>query len=51
MVQRLRLHAASVGGPDSIPGRGTRSQMPQLKMPHAATKSLHVITKDPECHN
>ena len=49
VVQWLRLCAASTGGPGSIPGQGTRSHMPQLKIPHAATKNLHVITK--ECLN
>ncbi|TEA33833.1 hypothetical protein DBR06_SOUSAS19410004, partial [Sousa chinensis] len=32
----LRLHAPSAGGPGSIPAQGTRSHMPQLKIPHAA---------------
>ena len=38
-VQWLRLHAPNVGGPGSIPGQGTRSNMPQLKISHAATKT------------
>ncbi|TEA30144.1 hypothetical protein DBR06_SOUSAS4810005, partial [Sousa chinensis] len=45
VVQWLRLHAPNAGGPGLIPGRGTRShilqlrlRMPQLKIPHAATK-------------
>ena len=41
MVQWLRLLAPSAGGPGSIPGQGTRSHMPQLKIPHAATKTQH----------
>ena len=45
VVQWVRLHASSAGGPGSISGRGTRSHM------HAATKSLHAATKDPACHN
>ena len=49
VVQWLRLCAASAGGLGSIPGQGTRSHVPQLKIPHAATKNLHVITK--ECPN
>ena len=49
VVQWLRLRAASARGPGSIPGQGTRSHMPQLKILHAATKNLHVITK--ECLN
>ena len=46
MVQWLRLHAPNAGGLGSIPGQGTRSctlqlraRMPQLKDPHAATKT------------
>ena len=30
-VQWLRLCAPNAGGPGLIPGRGTRSDMPQLK--------------------
>ena len=36
-VQWLRLHAPNAGDPGSIPGQGTRSPMPQLKILHAAT--------------
>ena len=48
MVQWLRLHIPNAGGPGLIPGRGTRSHMPQLrvcmlqrrsKIPCAATKT------------
>ena len=39
VVQWLRLHSPNAGGPGSIPGQGTRSHMPQLKIPHAATKT------------
>ena len=45
VVLWLGLHTPSARGPSSIPGRGTRSHMlqqrvwmPQLKIPHAATK-------------
>ena len=43
-VQWLRLHAPNAGGLDLIPGQGTRSHMPQLRvrMPQL---------KDPACHN
>ncbi|TEA39266.1 hypothetical protein DBR06_SOUSAS7610111, partial [Sousa chinensis] len=34
----LRLHAPNAGSPSSIPGQGTRSPMPQLKIVHAASK-------------
>ena len=39
--QWLRLHAPNAGGPGSIPGQGTRSHMPQLKIPCAATGTQH----------
>ena len=46
MVQWLRLHTPSTGGPGSILGQGTRSHalqvkvhMSQLKIPHAKTKA------------
>ena len=41
VVQWLRLHASNAGGPDSIPGQGTRSRTPQRrsKIPSAATKT------------
>ncbi|TEA39728.1 hypothetical protein DBR06_SOUSAS3410210, partial [Sousa chinensis] len=32
VVQWLRLQAPNAGGPGSIPGQGTRSYMPQLKI-------------------
>ncbi|TEA25080.1 hypothetical protein DBR06_SOUSAS6010062, partial [Sousa chinensis] len=45
VVQWLRLRIPNAGGPGSIPGQGTRSHMlqlrvhmPQLRIPHAATK-------------
>ena len=45
VVQWLRLHTPNAGGPGLIPGQGNRShmlqlrvRMPQLKIPHAATK-------------
>ena len=43
-VQWLRLCNPNAGGPNSIPGQGTRSHMPQLK-------SLHVAAEEPEYHN
>ena len=39
VVQWLTLCALNAGGPGSIPGQGTRSHMPQLKIPHTATKT------------
>ena len=32
VVQRLSLHCPNAGGLGSIPGQGTRSHMPQLKI-------------------
>ena len=51
-VQWLRLHTPNAGGLGSIPGQGTRSHMPQLrvcmlqlKIPHATTKNIpHAAT-------
>ncbi|TEA39654.1 hypothetical protein DBR06_SOUSAS3410113, partial [Sousa chinensis] len=31
VVQWVRLHPSNAGGPDPIPGQGTRSRMPQLR--------------------
>ena len=40
MVQWLRLHDLSAGGPGLIPGQGTRSHVPQLRV---------RMPKDPTC--
>ena len=45
MAQQLRLRAPNAGGPGSISHQGTRSHM------HAAAKSLHATTKEPESCN
>ena len=45
VVHWLRLHAPNAGGPGLIPGWGTRSCMPQLGNPHAATKIPSAATK------
>ena len=47
MVQWLRLLTPNAEGPGLIPGQGTRAQMLQLKIPHAAMKILHKATKIP----
>ena len=39
VVQWLRLCTLNAGGRGLIPGQGTRSYMPQLKLLHAATKT------------
>ena len=41
MVQWLRLHTFNAGGKGLIPGQRTRSCVPQLKIPHAASKTWH----------
>ena len=41
VVQWLRLCSPSVGGSGLIPGQGTRSHMPQLKIPHATAKAWY----------
>ena len=38
VVQWLRFHAPNAGGPSSIPGQGTSSHMPQLKILCSTTK-------------
>ena len=45
VVQWLRLHSPSAGGPGSIPGQGTRSHMPQLRGYVLQPKILHTATK------
>ena len=44
VVQWLRFHAPNAG-PSSIPGQGTRSHMPQLRVPMPQPKIPHVATK------
>ena len=39
VVQWLRLHTPNAGGLGLIPVQGTRSHKPQLKIPHAVTKT------------
>ena len=46
MVQWLRLHTPNVEGQGSIPGQGTRSYMPQLKILHNADKVEEVRYND-----
>ena len=45
MVQWLRLGVPNAGGMGLIPGQGTRSHMPQLRIPHAATKTPAWLNK------
>ena len=47
VVQWLRLCAPNAWGPDLIPGQGTRSHLPQLRVhSHAATKDLTRCSED-----
>ncbi|TEA28872.1 hypothetical protein DBR06_SOUSAS4010089, partial [Sousa chinensis] len=52
VVQWLRLHTPNAGSPGSIPGQGTRSHMPQLRVRVPQLKIPHATTKieDPTCH-
>ena len=45
MVQWLRLGTPNAGGLGSIPGQGTRSHMPQLRVHKPQPKVLHATTK------
>ena len=51
VVQWLGLHTPNAGGAGSVPGQGTRSHMPQPKIPYAATRTPHATmkTEDPVC--
>ena len=41
----LRLWAPNAGGPGLIPGRGTRSHIPQLRILMLQLKTLHTAMK------
>ena len=45
MVQWLRCSTSNAGGLGSIPGLGTRTNMPQLSVPKLQLKVLHAATK------
>ena len=45
VVQGLRLQAPYAGCPGLIPGQGTRSHMPQLRVCMLPLKILHAATK------
>ncbi|TEA35681.1 hypothetical protein DBR06_SOUSAS1110027, partial [Sousa chinensis] len=49
VVQWLSLHAPNEGGPGSIPGQGTRSHMPQLRVCIVQLKILCATTKKRSC--
>ena len=43
MVQWLKLCAPNAGALGCIPDQGTRSHMPQLKIPRATTETCHSV--------
>ncbi|TEA14718.1 hypothetical protein DBR06_SOUSAS3110025, partial [Sousa chinensis] len=45
VIPWLRLRAPNAGGPGSIPGQGTRSHMPQLRVHILQLKILCATTK------
>ena len=47
VVQWLRLLVPNAVGLGSIPGQGTRSHMPQLRLRMPQLKILHAATKFP----
>ena len=51
VVQGLRHHTPSAGGPGSIPGQGTWYHMPQLRVCVPRLKILHAATKDYICRD
>ncbi|TEA37630.1 hypothetical protein DBR06_SOUSAS5310066 [Sousa chinensis] len=51
VVQWLDLCSPHVGGPGLIPGRGTRSHKPQLRVRMSQLKIPHAATKDSTCCN
>ncbi|TEA30083.1 hypothetical protein DBR06_SOUSAS18210011, partial [Sousa chinensis] len=51
VAQWLRLCAPNAGGPGLIPGQGTRSHMPQLRVCMPQLRSQRAATKEPTCCN
>jgi len=53
MVKWLRFYNPNSGSPGSIPGQGTRSHMPQLRVRMPQVKISHAATKikDLGCHS
>ena len=44
-IQSLRLQASFAGGPGLIPGQGTRSHMPELRIHMPQLKILHATSQ------
>ena len=42
VAQWLRLLTSNAGGLGLVPGQGTRSHVPQLKIPHVAIKTQRI---------
>ena len=53
MIQWLRFHDPNAGGQGLIPGQGTRSCMPQLRVHIPQLKIPHATPQieDAACHN
>ena len=51
VAQWIRLCAPNAGGPGSIPGQGTRSHMPQLRVGMSQLRSWRAATKETACRN
>ena len=51
VVQWIRLHAPSAGGPAVIPGQGTESHMHTATKISHATTCPHAATKELASHN
>ena len=53
VVQGLGLHTSNAGDPGSIPGQGTLSQVPKLKVctPQLGIPPATVKIEDPACRN
>ena len=51
VVQWLKCHAHNRGSLDSVPGRGTRSYIPQLSVLMLQLKNSYAATKKSACRN
>ena len=50
VVQWLRLHASNAGGPGSIPGQGTKPDMPHLRVCMLQAEDLACGNEDGRFH-
>ncbi|TEA30806.1 hypothetical protein DBR06_SOUSAS4110278, partial [Sousa chinensis] len=51
VAQWLRRHAPNAGGQGLIPGQGTRSHVPQLRVCMPQLNIPHAGNEDPACCN